>query len=937
MHQRLNKLLVQGKMAYTAGVSQPSDSELVEPSSSGRFHYVKEVRKMIEEKKGEIRERHKNGASGIEIAEVYTKLVDDLIIKMYEVVMDNPPLSPFTTSPSPHFKGGRGTHPVDVSGEVKGGIKGGLNGQPLALVPLGGYGRRELNPFSDVDILFLYERKLDPYIDFATHNIISMLWDIGFHVGHSTRAIDDCLSIAKRDITARTAMMESRYLIGSREVFDKFFTSFKRDVTKRGVDDFIKMKIEETGQRHSLYGNTVCVSEPNVKEGPGGLRDLHTALWAAMAKFGINTLEGLERRGIIDNQEKERSLRSLDFIFRVRNDMHFLSGKKNDVLSHEIQETVARNLGYRDGDLRGVIQFMKDYYTHASYFYHFSNSLIDRTLRYKPGLLKRIAYLKTREIGDGFVSIKDEIHVKDLNPDIFKKNPILILKIFLYCQEFSLTLGSSIKRLLNNSLALIDDNFIALPESKEILRKALKGKGVARVLRIMHDCGVLTRFLREFEHITFFSNYDFYHKFTVDEHTLRSIESLEALSGSGKDEIELRNIYKSISDKTALNAAVLMHDIGKGESSGHIQRGVEIASDVLKRWGMEEINDAVLILIGNHLLMNQIAQRRDMHDVKTIAEFCDTVKNVENLKMLYLLTYGDLNGVGPGVWTNWKSALMWELYLRGYEYFSRSEEERMYDKSAIDKKKREVLALIDNESDREIADKCFLSVSMPDKYILSTSPEKIARHIKLLRELDGKKLVIKYFHNMDVGYTELMVCTAGKAGVFSKIAGTITSKNINILGAQIYTRLDGIAVDTLQVSTVDGKPVLDEGMLQRFEQDLFQVLEGKKTVEELLSARQRVLVPQEKGGFKISTKIEIDNNISDTHTIIEVITRDRLGVLYDITRTLFNLELNIYIAKISTEGKTAIDVFYVTEINGGKILDEGSIEKIKDSLLKSLG
>ena len=801
------------------------------------------------------------------------------------------------------------------------------------MVALGGYGRKELNPFSDVDILFLYDRKLDPYMNFAVHNIISTLWDIGFHVGHSTRAIEDCLSIAKSDITARTAMMESRYLTGNRDVFEKFFISFKRDVTKRGVDDFIKMKIEETGQRHALYGNTVCVSEPNVKDGPGGLRDLHTALWAAMVKFGINTLEGLEKRGIIDAHEKEGALKAVDFIFRVRNDMHFLAGKKNDILLHEIQETVAKNLGYGDGDLKGVIGFMKDYYTHASYFYHFSNSLIDRTLRYKPGLLKRIAYLKTREIGEGFISIKDEIHVKNLDLDIFKNNPLLILKVFFYCQEYSLALSGSIKRLINSSLPLICDNLIALPESKDIFRKILKGSGAARVLRMMHDCGALSRFLKEFGHITFFSNYDLYHKFTVDEHTLRSMEFLEGLWGAGENEMELRNIYRGISDKTALNAAVLMHDIGKGESSGHVQRGVIIASDVLKRWGMEDIKDAVLLLIENHLLMNQIAQRRDMHDEKTIAEFCGRVKSIENLKMLYLLTYSDLNGVGPGVWTNWKSALMWELYLRGYEYFSRSEEEKAYDKSAIDKKKRDVLSLLDNDSDREAAN-CYFS-SMPERYIISISPERMLRHIRLSGELNGKKLVVRYFQHPDAGYTELMVCTTGKAGVLSKIAGTLTSKNINILGAQIYTRLDGIAIDTLQISTVDGKPVQDEGMLRRFEHDLFNVLEDRKTVDELLSARQRPPA-QERGGFKISTKIEIDNNISDTHTIIEVITRDRLGVLYDITRILFNLSLNIYIAKISTEGKTAIDVFYVTEIQGGKILEKGKLKEVKDSLLKAL-
>ena len=252
----------------------------------------------------------------------------------------------------------------------------------------------------------------------------------------------------------------------------------------------------------------------------------------------------------------------------------------------------------------------------------------------------------------------------------------------------------------------------------------------------------------------------------------------------------------------------------------------------------------------------------------------------------------------------------------------------------IDKKQKEILALIDNELDRDKAKKHFSS--MPGKYILSTSPERILRHIRLAGELDSKKLVIKYFQNTEVGYTELMVCTVGKAGVFSRIAGTLTSKNINILGAQIYTRLDGVAIDTLQVSTIEGKLILDEGMLKRFEDDLLHVLEGERSVEELLSAKQRLNIPQERGGFRTPTRVEIDNTLSDTHTIIEIITMDRLGVLYDITRTLFNLGLNIYIAKISTEGRTAIDVFYVTEINGGKVLEEGKLEAAKNSLLKAL-
>lgn len=902
MHQRLNKLLIQGKVEDIK--SHESEKTI---SSSARLQYVREVRELIEEKKRKIRVMHIEGASGIDIVKEYTKLVDDLIVKIYQVVVDNPPQ---------HF------------------IKGGQGG--LAVVALGGYGRGELNPFSDIDILFLFNRKLESYIDFAIHNIISILWDIGFNVGHSTRSINDCLSVAKGDVTARTAMMEGRYLTGDKEIFDNFFNSFKRDFMKRGVEDFIKLKLEETRQRHSVYGDTVCVSEPNLKDGPGGLRDIHTALWSSMVKFGVNSFEGLEKRGIIDNLERGNISKAVDFIFRVRNDMHFLSEKKNDILSHEIQEVVSRNLGYSDKNgVRGVIWFMKDYYTNASCIYHFSDSLVERCLEYKSGILARVAYLKTKKLGEGFVSIKDKIYIENLNLDIFKKDPLLLLKVFLYCQEFNLTVSSSIRRVINSSLPLIDSDFINSSEANEIFRKIIKGRGLSKILRIMHDCGVLRKFIMEFEHISYLSNYDLYHKFTVDEHILRSLEYLEKLSETGEEDAELRNIYKGIADKTILKVALFMHDIGKSDVSGHIKRGVEIVPAVLKRWGMEDIRDMVLLLVENHLIISHIAQRRDMHDEKTIAELCRKVKNVENLRMLYLLTYADLKAVGLDVWTNWKSALLWELILRAYEYFSRSEEEKASDSSSlIDKKRRDVYALIDNKLDGKVINSYFSS--MPEKYILSTSSEKIVKHIGLAWELDGKKLVIKYFHNTEVGYTELMVCTTGKAGVFSKIAGTLTSKNMNILGAQIYTRLDGIAIDTLQVSTVDGNPVLDEGMLKRFEQDLLQVLEDKRTVEELLSVRQKLHIPHERRGFKISTMIEIDNSLSDTHTIIEVITMDRLGVLYDITHTLFNLGLNIYIAKISTEGRTAIDVFYVTEINGGKIMDGNKAEGIKNSLLRAL-
>jgi [protein-PII] uridylyltransferase len=462
--------------------------------------------------------------------------------------------------------------------------------------------------------------------------------------------------------------------------------------------------------------------------------------------------------------------------------------------------------------------------------------------------------------------------------------------------------------------------------------------GAARALRFMHEVGFLGALIPEFGQLAFLPQYDVFHRYTADEHTLKAVQYVEELSETDVPSMqELRRIYLGLKSPAVIKMALILHDIGKsGGAAGHVERGLEIGRTVLDRWPLgEKASKQILLLAANHLIMNRTAQRRDMHDEKIVREFCDAMGSVENLKLMYLLTYADLRAVGPEVWTEWKGALLLELYQRAKDYMTREPEERLTGRALVDHLREVVTRELVSDVTIEAIEAYFQA--MPYKYIASTSAERIVQHIRLGEKMVTQEgLALEHWHNQQFGYTEVQVCTTGRTGIFSEIAGTLTSKNLNILGAQIYTRTDNIAIDTLQVERLEGGCVTDEEIWRDVEKNLRAIVRGTETVEALLERRTRYVTEKRYVGPPVKAEVAINNRISDTHTVIEMKAHDRLGLLYLVTHTMMDFHLDIYLAKISTEGNRAVNVFYVTDLEGEQIFDEDLISHIRNSLLTVL-
>ncbi|MBI1988086.1 MAG: [protein-PII] uridylyltransferase [Nitrospinae bacterium] len=861
--------------------------------------------------------RHRAGGGGRDVAQRHACLVDETVEEAYAAV--------FESLPDPPAAEGLG----------------------LSLAALGGYGRGELNPCSDVDILFVHRRTTPP-VEKAIQEIFCLLYDMGFQVGHFCYSVLEDGRLDEFDLTTKTAMVETRHLAGDREVFERFSQILLREWFDREAISFVDQKIREREERYALYQGSTHLLEPNVKEGPGGLRDYHTAIWLTKARFRLESPEALWEEGILPPFRRAHVLRAYDFLLRVRSEMHYLCGKRSDVLDLYLQGKVAAGLGYRDGDrLSAAEAFMKDYYRSARILADFSNRVVRHCLEEKRGR----GTVHEKELGDGFFAVNGEIRIMKGRGDLLKEDPLWLMRLFCLVEE-GLFLSEDLKHAIRSHLSEIDEAYRRNPEVSRLFLSILKEKSSATALRQMHEVGVLGRYLPEFEGITGLIQYDIYHQYTVDEHSLRGIEHLEKLPHSGQKELkELIALYQGLSNLEIVKLALLLHDVGKGEGEGdltrgggdplgaspslaqHIEKGAGLAGQALDRMGLSgKIQEKVEFLVRHHILMSHTAQRRDMHDKETVRQFAEAMKNVDNLQRLYLLTYADIQAVGQGVWTVWKGALLWELYHKSLDELSRDPQEALTGEARIARIKEEVREELLDEVEAEILEDYFQA--MPYKYILSTTAEKIADHIRLIWKLGAGhgKLALSYTHNLKVGYSELMVCTADKPGIFSQIAGTLTSKNINILGAQIFTRKDRIAIDTLQVASVEGTPLMEPGLWEEIEGDLLGIVQGEKRAEDLVGRRRWVRRPSS----AVATRIEIDNKISDTHTIIEIFTQDRLGLLYDITCALHRLGIDIYLAKISTEANRAIDVFYVTNLGGEKILAEDKVGQIRKELSEVL-
>jgi [protein-PII] uridylyltransferase len=865
------------------------------------------ARDYLQRVKAVLFERHQHGASGHEIVDGYTGAMDHLIRSLFDAA-----------------------NAVYVERFSR------LD-QRCTVVAQGGYGRAELNPNSDIDLLFLYPHKREPYIEYVSERILYTLWDTRLTVGNAMRNVRENVKLAAQDFKVKTALLDGRYLCGDEALYREFASAMEGEVLKRGADRFFKEKLDENRERHERYGDSVYILEPQIKEGEGGLRDLHTAMWMAKVKFKTNSIAELVQKGVITEREQEELESARDFLFRVRNALHFLSGEHQDRLTFEYQERIATDLGFRDtATMKGVELFMRTYYLNAATINRFADEIIERCLeRRRPYF--GFGRARTRDIRPGVTISYGVLGVA--RADVLRDDPSNMIRIFGDTQRHNVVMSNTTKRLVRANLDVIDDVQRSNPEMVAAFFEVLRGKQqVYETLLEMHRAGVLGAFLPEFGALLCMVLHDIYHTYTVDEHSLRGVHELERLRAGAYKGIApmLTQVMREIDRVDLLFLGMILHDIGKGHGGGHSERGAAMIDGIAARLHLNTDDARQLrFLVATHLNMSHLAQRRDIHDQRLIVEFAKRVETLDNLKKLYLLTFADMRAVGPKIWNNWHDMLLGELYLGTLDVFEREafvEEEHV---ERVERVKQRIAAAANGAPDRGGL-QAFLH-DMPDRYFLGTAEESILHHLQLVANLDGEPSITEVKHYPEREFSEFTVITRDRPGLFSRITGVLLAHGMNILGASINTSRTSLALDIFRISHADqAESVQRPERWERLQVNLDKVLKGELDVEQLVAASKRPSILGKKFVPRVPTEVDVDNDVAEHFTVLDVYTQDRVGVLFAITNTLFHLGLSIHLAKITTNVDQVLDVFYVTDGDGKKIRDETQLAHIRSEILDRL-
>jgi len=866
-------------------------------------------RRYIQRARELLLEKHRDGAGGVEIVSAYTTIMDHLVRHL------------FATAGS------------DFSRRFPGKLP------PCAVVAQGGYGRGELNPQSDIDLLFLYSWKISPYVETVTEVILYTLWDAGLQVGSAVRTVAESMRLAEADMKVKTAILDSRFLCGDYALYGNFERTLEKRLIKKRVNRFIRDKLAESRLRHANYGGSVYLLEPEVKEGEGGLRDIHTARWIARVNLNAKDLDALALGGIIDSGDVAQLKESQDFLFRVRNELHFSNGKHQDQLTFADQEKVSAALGFEgEGTLRGVEVFMRRYYLHAAEISRLASFIIHRVTEAGRPLLGA-RYPFGRNLREGIRLARGDLSIT--KPVLLKSEPANLIRIFDDMQKYGCKPAHDTRALVRQHLDLIDESFRRSAAANLPFFSILKWKeGVYETLSEMHRCGVLGAFIPEFGRLLCMVLHDAYHIYTVDQHSLRLIREIELLkAGEYKDSLPLLTQLARETEKIELLYLGLMfHDIGKGFGGGHSEIGARMVRQIARRMRLNADDGALVeFLVRHHLLMTNSAFRRDLEDEKTVFDFAKTMGSINNLKMLYLLTFADVKGVGPEVWNPWKASLLGELYIKALnllEEMEKGEFERQDVQAVLRRIQTRTRRQLAKDHDPESVNR-FVD-TMPDRYFVSTAESDIPEHFQLMEQFSGGGAVVSVRHFPERDCTSVVVCTGDRPGLFASITGVLTALNLDILNARIFTAADGRILDVFRISH-RGHPelVMAEQKWTKFRSTLEGVLEGRIDVARLVEGSRRSTFLSKRTP-NVVTVVQVDNEASDGFTIIEVFTEDRIGVLFTITYGLHRLGLSIHVAKISTNVDQVTDVFYVTDEKGGKVTEPARVEEIRQSLYRSL-
>ena len=801
-----------------------------------------------------------------------------------------------------------------------------------AIAAVGGYGREELSPYSDIDLLFFMPERFRGNLEDVTGKILYPLWDAGLTVGYSNMTLKDCLAMMKEDIKARTSLIEMRYLMGDRSLYCEFEDTIYRNAFSKGVNSFISEQLKDMESRHRYYGDSVYLLEPHLKEGEGGLRDIHSALWIAKVQFQARGINELKAKGALSSWEIALLEESLEFLWKVRNGIHFLSGRKNDHLAFEYQEKMANLLGCADPHSTAAVgRFMHNYYQCAEDIKYLSSVLIDRT-REDQGKSKKGDKGFSIGMDKGFEIVNNRISVVD--PDLFRRAPHTLMKVFKYSVELKKEVSFDSQELIRGNLDVIGDEFRNSREVNSSFMSILgEGKGVAKVLKTMHRLGFLGRFVPEFAMITHLPQSYYYHVYTADIHTLFAIEEFEnLLAGKHKEMFPfLTKLAREEKRIELIFLALLFHDLGKAFDTDHVKKGAKLVYTIANRMGLSSQDTELLgFLVENHLYMSSIAQTRDLSDENLIIKFAQKMKDGDSLRMLYILTFADMKASRAEAFNSWKNTLFQELYIRAFHIIEKGDFTMTDTACKLDKIKNEVISELRLKMPMD--DIHYNLDLTPSRYLLNNSPEIISNHILLCYNLEDKTLAFDVRQKLDKGYYDILIATPDSHGLFYKVCGVMVYHNMNILDAQIDTRSDGIAMDILRVNHTNGDEYVDREEWKAIQDDLEKVIDGRIKVEELVKKKGYYLHSEKKGLKDIKTTIRIDNDTSDFYTVIDIEANDRFGLLYSITKAMSDMGIYIYIAKITTRLMRVTDSFYVRDIFGQKVYDEKEVERIKHSL-----
>jgi [protein-PII] uridylyltransferase len=802
--------------------------------------------------------------------------------------------------------------------------------EQLAAVAVGGYGRMELAPFSDIDLLFLTPYKMTGWAESVIETMLYILWDLKLKVGHASRTVKDCLRLGKEDYTIRTALLEHRFLAGEEKLAVELRHRLRQDLFRSTGREFIEAKLEERAERHKRQGGQRYVLEPNVKEGKGGLRDLQTLYWIGKYIHGVGKAAELVAEGVFRREEYVNFAAAEDFLWAVRSHLHRIAGRAADKLSFDMQVEVAARMGYQDtGGRRGVEHFMQDYFRHATRVGEltrvFLTAMEARHLKREAslaGLLRR-----RRKLPAGYVIDRGRLNIAD--PKSFIARKLNLLLIFEEALRSGVLIHPEAMRVIAANLDLIDDE---MREDREAVRifldLMLKHGNPERALRRMNELGVLAAFLPEFEPIVAMMQFNVYHHYTVDEHTIQTISILAQIErGELIEELPLSSaILEAGVNRKVLYVALLLHDIGKGRPEDHAILGAQIARRVCPRLGLTaEESETVEWLVRYHLFMSDMAQKRDIGDPRTVRDFAKVVKTKKRLDLLTVLTVCDIRGVGPNTWNNWKAMLLRRLHADTTVALESGLESVNREKRSDEAKRglREALA------DWDAKDIKAETARHYDPYWqgLSTAAHKI--FARLLKDIPDDEIRIDIEPDHDHDATRACFALADHPGIFSRLAGALALSGANVVDARTYTSKDGYATAIFWVQDGDGHPY-DPARIPRLKQTIEKILRGEVVARDALKDRDKIKKSERQ--FRFPTHITFDNEGSDIYTIIEVDTRDRPALLYDLTRTLAANNIYIASAVIATYGAQVVDSFYVKDMFGLKLHSKPKQESLEKKL-----